>query len=387
MKRICASGALTALALLAGVAPVGTSASAASAASAAPAAPAPDPYSYAGVLKAAPKGLDQGVGGVLQISDPLLHSPKDQVTNEISIVRGDNESLVEVGYRKFRTGGPTLMVGRWAGGNFLDTDKFRTTHKTNRPDMRLDRYVGKKVRFAVQHRKNAWWVWFDNAWLGYYPDSLWQGRFTSGDTTHWYGEVFSPARPPLSQMGNGRHARDTRAEAIDGMCQYDTVRCVPIKGGVRNETSPRYYSLQYAGGSSQRHGGTGAAGPGRCARPVGGAIGTKWRAIGGFESRLRCPLAPSKPTPGRKGYYQHFQGGSLYWSPASGAHPVQGAIRTKWASLGWERGRLGFPTSDERKTTGARAGERHGVRVRQTFQGGVLIWDSHTRRVTEARGR
>ncbi|MDG4862185.1 neprosin family prolyl endopeptidase [Streptomyces sp. T-3] len=373
MKRTCALAALTAIALLAGAAPGGS------------AAAAPDPYYYAGVLKAAPKGRDQGVGGVLQISDPLLHSPKDQVTNEISVVRGDNESLVEVGYRKFRTGGPTLMVGRWAEGNFLDTDKFRTTHRTNRPDMRLDRFVGKKVRFAVRHRKNAWWVWFDDAWLGYYPDSLWRGRFTSGDTTHWYGEVFSGTRPPLGQMGNGRPARDARAEAIDGMCQYDARRCVPIRGGTRNETNPRYYSLKYDGGSSQRHGGVGAAGPSRCAHPVGGAIGKKWRALGGFDSRLRCPLAPSKPTPGRKGYYQHFQGGSLYWSPASGAHPVWGAIRAKWASLGRERGRLGFPASDEQEVTGVRARERHGVCMRQTFQGGVLTWDSNTRQVTVTR--
>ncbi|WP_413754339.1 hypothetical protein [Streptomyces sp. R-74717] len=28
----------------------------------------------------------------------------------------------------------------------------------------------------------------------------------------------------------------------------------------------------------------------------------------------------------------------------TGAHPVWGAIRDKWGGLGWEGGKLGFPT-------------------------------------------
>ncbi|WP_367279215.1 hypothetical protein [Methanosarcina sp.] len=29
------------------------------------------------------------------------------------------------------------------------------------------------------------------------------------------------------------------------------------------------------------------------------------------------------------GHYQHFQGGSIYWSPATGAHEIHGAINAK----------------------------------------------------------
>ncbi|GAB16036.1 hypothetical protein ARGLB_105_00010, partial [Arthrobacter globiformis NBRC 12137] len=44
--------------------------------------------------------------------------------------------------------------------------------------------------------------------------------------------------------------------------------------------------------------------------------------------------------------YSHFSGSggaSIYWSPKTGAHEVHGAIRAKWAALGWEKGPLGYP--------------------------------------------
>ena len=54
--------------------------------------------------------------------------------------------------------------------------------------------------------------------------------------------------------------------------------------------------------------------------------------------------------PGWGGRYNHFSGAggaSIYWSPKNGAHSVTGAVRAKWASLGWETG-LGYPTTDTR---------------------------------------
>src|SRR5262249_39819215 len=46
--------------------------------------------------------------------------------------------------------------------------------------------------------------------------------------------------------------------------------------------------------------------------------------------------------------YNHFTGGrSIYWTSTTGAHAVYGAIRDKWASMGWERSLLSYPVSDE----------------------------------------
>src|SRR5262249_294006 len=66
-----------------------------------------------------------------------------------------------------------------------------------------------------------------------------------------------------------------------------------------------------------------------------------------------------------------FQGGSVYWTPQTGAHEVHGAIRDKWASLGWERSSLGYPVSDE--TAAA-----DGVGRYSLFQGGAVYWTVQT---------
>lgn len=51
--------------------------------------------------------------------------------------------------------------------------------------------------------------------------------------------------------------------------------------------------------------------------------------------------------PDGKGRYNHFEHGSIHWHPAHGAFEVHGAIRDKWAALGYETGWLGDPMSDE----------------------------------------
>jgi uncharacterized protein with LGFP repeats len=70
-------------------------------------------------------------------------------------------------------------------------------------------------------------------------------------------------------------------------------------------------------------------------------------------------------TPDGVGRYNHFERGSIYWTPKTGAYEVHGAIRDKWASLGWERGKLGYPTSDEFQS---------GAYRRSNFQHGFIRW-------------
>ncbi|HYO52734.1 LGFP repeat-containing protein, partial [Archangium sp.] len=43
------------------------------------------------------------------------------------------------------------------------------------------------------------------------------------------------------------------------------------------------------------------------------------------------------------GAFNHFEGGSIYWKNGLGVAAVFGAIRDKWASLGYERSSLGYP--------------------------------------------
>src|SRR5664280_334435 len=101
-----------------------------------------------------------------------------------------------------------------------------------------------------------------------------------------------------------------------------------------------------------------------------GPIADKYASLGGGNSVLGVPTGSQFAT-ADGGLGQHFASGSIYWSSATGAHEVHGAIRQLWQQLGWERGLLGYPLTDE-----SAAGRDDG-RFNQ-FQGGSIYWSSAT---------
>jgi uncharacterized protein with LGFP repeats len=103
----------------------------------------------------------------------------------------------------------------------------------------------------------------------------------------------------------------------------------------------------------------------------GGAIFARWKAMGGMTGPLGAPTSPETPGEGQIRYVT-FDKGAIYWSPASGAAPVTGAIYDAWASLGFERGALGLPTSAEIQEP---------EWIVQNFQHGTLNVDRQSRAV------
>jgi uncharacterized protein with LGFP repeats len=111
--------------------------------------------------------------------------------------------------------------------------------------------------------------------------------------------------------------------------------------------------------------------PGIGAHEVHGAIAARWNAIG--RADFGFPVTDESTTPDGKGRYNHFRAvhlsgvpdSSIYWLPETDAQEVFGAIRAKWASLGWERSVVGYPTAPE--------GASHGGAV-QSFQRGFIGW-------------
>jgi stage II sporulation protein D len=122
----------------------------------------------------------------------------------------------------------------------------------------------------------------------------------------------------------------------------------------------------YRGGSIYWH-------PRIGAHEVHGRIRDTWARLGWERSAVGYPVTDELPTPDRVGRFTHFERGSIYWTPATGAREVRGAIRDAWARQGWERGRLGYPTSDEYAVPGGRAGD---------FQRGRIVWSAASGAVT-----
>jgi beta-lactamase class A len=102
--------------------------------------------------------------------------------------------------------------------------------------------------------------------------------------------------------------------------------------------------------------------PASGAHEVHGEIAAHWLALGGVSGLLGYPVTDELGTPDRLGRFSHFTTGSIYWTVATGAHEVHGAIQVQWAALGWENGPLGYPVSDEHDVTGGRAGSFQAAR-------------------------
>lgn len=116
------------------------------------------------------------------------------------------------------------------------------------------------------------------------------------------------------------------------------------------------------------------------ANQIGGLIRDKWGAMG-WEggSDLGYPVTRELGTPTKPGRYNHFEGGSIYWSQPTGAWPVWGAIRDQWANAGWENSNFGFPSSDEYNCwDGINPDNKNWIYggKGQNFQNGRLFWNS-----------
>jgi glucose/arabinose dehydrogenase len=112
------------------------------------------------------------------------------------------------------------------------------------------------------------------------------------------------------------------------------------------------------------------------AHELRGAIRAKWAELGWETGPMGYPVTSELGTADGAGRYNHFQrNASIYWTPATGAHEVRNAIRARWAQLGWERSYLGYPTSDEFAVPGG---------ARSNFQHGYVIWYA-TGRVVDLR--
>ena len=101
---------------------------------------------------------------------------------------------------------------------------------------------------------------------------------------------------------------------------------------------------------------------------AGGAIQKKWGNLGYEKGILGYPTNEERVLKKNNGSVQSFQGGSVHWSKATGAYATKGAIQKTWGNSGWENGKLGYPTSDER---GLKNGGAY-----QKFQGGSIHWSS-----------
>jgi uncharacterized protein with LGFP repeats len=154
------------------------------------------------------------------------------------------------------------------------------------------------------------------------------------------------------------------------------VRNVWVAGGAGagpwgNPTAAMVCGLAGGGCKQEFEEGTVYASAATGTRVVSGPVAAAWSAAGAESGPLGYPSTDQGCGMVRGGCGQQFERGSVYWSPASGAHPTSGAIRALWMRMGWERGPLGYATTDIRCGLAQDGCD-------QTFEGGIVTWSAAT---------
>ncbi|OZD06518.1 hypothetical protein CH275_09880 [Rhodococcus sp. 06-235-1A] len=98
---------------------------------------------------------------------------------------------------------------------------------------------------------------------------------------------------------------------------------------------------------------------------VCGVIRDKYNSLGGPGSFLSFPNSPEYTNPDGYGKRTQFLNGPIYWSAATGAHPVVNSFLNRWGVHRYEAGFLRYPTTDE-------IVHSNGVGRHQEFQGGAI---------------
>ncbi|MGA5303628.1 neprosin family prolyl endopeptidase [Nucisporomicrobium flavum] len=200
----------------------------------------------------------------LDIRKPWLSANDAHTLAEISVQSADSKQIVEVGWtidRKLnKDDDPHLFVYYWKDKTRTCYNKCGFTSKSDNVKPGDTLPTGTTKRFGIQHFDGVWWVAYDSEWLGYFDDSLWDGRYTKSGMVQFFGEVAALNTKPCTDMGNGQHGTSKTALTF-GTISLTNVQ-VPVKVDLMDDTNAEFYTSARAeteGNRNFRYGG-----PGNC---------------------------------------------------------------------------------------------------------------------------
>ena len=130
---------------------------------------------------------------------------------------------------------------------------------------------------------------------------------------------------------------------------------------------PRSGGVAGVGGSRHQifEGGIAYWRPGGRVSFIHGSILNAWAAAGWERSKVGLPTS-NETASTKGGVFQRFEHGVGYWSPATGAQFVGEPVLSAWGAYGYQTGSMGYPRSGGVAGVG---GSRH-----QIFEGGIAYW-------------
>ncbi len=187
--------------------------------------------------------------------------------DELAVQGGTNNgNIIEIGWlassEQYGNANPHIFVFHWKDWNptCYDGCGWVQWSNTYHPGMDLGNAVGKKVYIGWVLYQGNWWSWFDNQWMGYFPGSEWNGKYTKTSLIQWFGEVASAnGIPPKTDMGDGQLPASTSAASMSTLCDVDAKAwvCWYRDQQSLSRTVPNYYDISRVSFGGTRYGGPG----------------------------------------------------------------------------------------------------------------------------------
>jgi hypothetical protein len=203
-------------------------------------------------------GESDGLFGFLTVARPTLAAEDYHSLGELAAESANLKQIVEVGWTVdrglFNDDFPHLFVYHWVDGNetCYNGCGWQQYSANVRPGQVLT--VGSKPRLDIFQWQGNWWIGVDAEWIGYFPGSLWDGRFTKAFMAQWFGEVYASSSRPCSDMGNGIGPNSRLATAATGIGLNNG----PALNLVKIAFAPDLYNARILTPTSMRFGGPGA---------------------------------------------------------------------------------------------------------------------------------
>ncbi|WP_242625179.1 neprosin family prolyl endopeptidase [Krasilnikovia cinnamomea] len=175
---------------------------------------------------------------------------------ELAMMSADGRQIVEVGWtvdRDVNSGdlNPHLFVYHWKDGQGTCYNGCGFVPYGGGATAGMTLPVGASKQFGIVHSGGAWWIAYDTDWVGSFPDSLWEGRFTVTGKVKFFGEVAAATQRPCTQMGNGLAANDPNAARIGSASYPDSTEPVKLvvsaTGGVYSAVALSDRTFRYGG--------------------------------------------------------------------------------------------------------------------------------------------
>jgi hypothetical protein len=208
-------------------------------------------------------GTGESASGSFTQDKPYVAPTDYHSLAEIAGESANEQNIIEIGWTvdpNVNNGdaNPHLFVYHWinASSTCYNACGYVQVSKSRYPGMKVT-VTTHPYSYAVKHQNGRWYVGYQGEWIGYFPDSLWNGAFTVMGLTQWFGEV-AAGSSPCTWMGDGIFGTQRGAAAISNE-QFGA-------GGTSSpySTSP-YYAVGAISSTGFNFGGPGAGRSGSCA--------------------------------------------------------------------------------------------------------------------------